>query len=565
MKLLSLDDPRRARRLVGYALAVALATWALPVGATSGALPPGGASLHEAPDEATVVHVLSRLTWGPRPGDVEAVQALGLRRWIDRQLHPEGIDDTAVERKLRTLETVGLSPRELLEGYDPPREVRREIRRILADLGEDASEAERRRVRRDIVAKYGNTMKGSPRQVLAELQAAKVLQVAESERQLNEVLVDFWLNHFNVYARKGPVLFLTAEHERVIREHAWGRFEDLLLATAKSPAMLFYLDNWLSVDPAAAQARQQRRETRMRRRGRAPEPAAPRRSGLNENYARELLELHTLGVDGGYSQTDVTEVARAFTGWTIRGLRQKQPGFAFDYRVHDGREKQVLGETLRPGGEGEGRRIIRMLARHPATARFVSYKLARRFVSDVPPSALVERAAATWESSDGQIREVVRTIVTSPEFLAPETRGAKVKTPLEFVVSAVRASGAEVDDGRDLARRIGEMGMPLYLQQPPTGYEDTADAWVSTSGLVARLNFALELAGGLVRGVKLDRTEIVAAAREGAPVADVLADWLVPAGLSEATKATIEAEVAAGLTPTRVAGLILGSPEFQRR
>jgi uncharacterized protein (DUF1800 family) len=565
MKLLIPDNPRRVGRRVGLVLALALVSWTAPGHATPGTTPFDASNPQEAPDRATVAHVLSRLTWGPRPGDIEAVQAVGLRPWIEGQLHPEKIDDADAKMKLQALETFGLSSGELLEGYNPPREIRREVQKVLADLGEDASEADRRRARRDLIARYGGQMKGPPRQVLVELQAAKVVRVTESHRQLNEVLVDFWLNHFNVYAGKGPVLFLTAEHERTIREHAWGRFEDLLRAMAESPAMLFYLDNWLSVDPAAAQERQRRRGMRMRRPGRRPEPAAARRSGLNENYARELLELHTLGVDGGYTQADVTEVARAFTGWTIRGLRQNRPEFAFDWRVHDAGDKQALGETIHGGGEDEGRRIIRMLARHPATARFVSYKLARRFVSDEPPPALVERAAATWGRTGGQIREVVRTIVTSPEFLGPDTRGAKVKTPLEFVASAVRASGAEVDDGRHLARRVGEMGMPLYLRQPPTGYEDTADAWVSTSGLVARLNFALELAGGLVPGVKLDRTAILAAAREGVPVTDVLADWLVPSGLSEVTKETIEVEVAAGLTPTRVAGLILGSPEFQRR
>jgi uncharacterized protein (DUF1800 family) len=284
---------------------------------------------------------------------------------------------------------------------------------------------------------------------------------------------------------------------------------------------------------------------------RPPDGQAPgRRRGLNENYAREIMELHTLGVDGGYTQKDVTEVARCFTGWTIRGLRQQDPEFHFEPRFHDDGSKMVLGQVIKGSGQDEGRRVIHLLATHPRTARFVSIKLARRFVSDEPPPALVDRTAETFRRTDGNIREVVRTIVTSPEFLASEARTAKVKTPLEFVVSAVRTSGAEVKDATDLARRIGDMGMPLYLQQPPTGYKDTADAWVSTSGLLARLNFALDLAAGRIAGVTVDPTRLAAVR-------------LVPQGLSEQTRKTLAAEV--DLTPARVAGLVLGSPEFQRR
>src|SRR6185503_7741417 len=337
-----------------------------------------------------------------------------------------------------------------------------------------------------------------------------------------------------------------------------GRFEDLLLATAKSPAMLFYLDNWLSADPNAAKRIADRRAQRQRRRGddemMARPPQGPRRAGLNENYAREILELHTLGVDGGYTQKDVSEVARCFTGWTIDGLRD-EPRFAFTAMLHDPGDKIVLGKTVKSGGMDEGLEVIHRLATHPMTARFVSYKLARRFVADAPPDALVERAAATFRKSDGDIRKVLKTIFDSPEFWS--ARQAKVKTPFEFVVSALRATGADVQDARALAGRIGEMGMPLYLQQPPTGYKDTADAWVSTSGLLARLNFALDLAAGRLPGVLV----------EGAPglrgEAGDISARLVPAGLSESTRKTVEAESGAG--SARLAGLILGSPEFQRR
>lgn len=536
------------------------------------AVPPVGSwSSTPAPDDAAIVHVLSRLTWGPRPGDVAAVRALGLERWIDGQLHPERIDDSALSKRLASLQTFGLSSGELLEGYELPREARREIQKRRAELGDGASEADRRRARSDLVSKYGASMQGSPRQVISELQEARLLRAALSERQLDEVLVDFWLNHFNVYAQKGPVRFLAAEHEHAIREHAWGRFEDLLVATAKSPAMLFYLDNWLSADPAAA-ARLQERAARggpraRRRAGATPEEmreALSRRSGLNENYARELLELHTLGVDSGYTQKDVTEVARAFTGWTIRGLRQDAPAYAFDARLHDTGDKLVLGRKLEGRGEAEGLEILKRLAASPATARFISWKLARRLVADDPPATLVDRAAATFQRTGGEIREVMRTIVTSAEFLAPEVRQAKLKTPLEFVVSAVRASGASVSSARELAKRVAEMGMPIYLQQPPTGYKDTADAWVSTSGLVARLNFALDLSAGRIAGVELPPAAFASAATPGPALADAVAALLVPSGLSPQTRATLAAESAAA-TPERMAGLVLGSPEFQRR
>jgi uncharacterized protein (DUF1800 family) len=277
------------------------------------------------------------------------------------------------------------------------------------------------------------------------------------------------------------------------------------------------------------------------------------------------MELHTLGVDGGYTQKDVTELARCLTGWTILGLRRNEPRFVFLDAAHDHGDKTELGHHVKSAGIKEGEEMIHILATHPSTAHFISYELARRFVADEPPAALVDRAAAVFRKTDGDIREVVRTIVTSPEFFAPEARQAKVKTPFEFVVSAVRASGAEVGDATALAQRVAQMGMPLYQQQPPTGYKDTADAWVSTSGLLARLNFALDLAGGRVRGVSVSRESLAGRAGDGAMLADSLAERLTPYGLSESTRKTVETESSQGLDPARVAGLILGSPEFQRR
>jgi uncharacterized protein (DUF1800 family) len=508
-------------------------------------------------DEARIVHALNRLGYGPRPGDVERVREMGLEKWIDLQLHPQHIDDGALRPRLAAYRTLDLSVEELVEGYEVPREVKREIQQKRAEMA-DASEEEMARARREVMQQLAGglqQMQGRPRQVVEELQAAKIVRAVYSERQLDEVLVDFWMNHFNVFAGKGPEKFLVGAYERdVIRPRAWGKFEALLKATAQSPAMLFYLDNWLSADPESEPARAMRRWSAFGRRARpAPAGQAPapgRKRGLNENYAREVMELHTLGVDGGYTQKDVTEVARCFTGWTIRGLRQGDPEFAFDVRIHDGKDKVVLGQRIKGGGKDEGDQILHMLATHPATARFVSTKLARRFVADDPPAALVDRAAATFRKTGGDIRSVVATILRSPEFLSAEARSAKVKTPLEFVASAARAAGAEVQDARELARRIGEMGMPLYMQQPPTGYKDTSDAWVSTSGLLSRLNLALDLAAGRVKGVDVT-------------AASLAPDVLLPAGLSEPTRRTLERET--GLDAARMAGLVLGSPEFQRR
>ena len=462
-----------------------------------------------AADDTLVVHALNRLGYGPRPGDVEKVRAMGLDKWIDAQLHPERVPDPALATRLASLRTIHLSTADLIERYDIPREAKREIQARRAEM-ENASEDEVRDARRDLMRKYRGQMDGTPRDVVQELQAAKILRAVYSERQLDEVLVDFWMNHFNVFAGKGPVKFMVGEYERdVVRPHAWGRFEDLLRATAESPAMLFYLDNWLSADPNAAPMRARFRQRQGQGQG--------RKRGLNENYAREIMELHTLGVDGGYTQKDVTEVARCFTGWTMRNPRQGDPRFFFDERIHDRGEKVVLGHRIKGGGKNEGDEIIHLLAVHPATARFISYKLARRFVADEPPKALVERAADTFRGTRGDIRAVVKTIVTSPEFASSAARAAKIKTPLEFVVSAVRASGADVDDARALAQRLASMGMPLYQQQPPTGYKDTADAWVSTSGLLARLNLALDLAGGNVRGVSIDPARAVPAQTLGSP------------------------------------------------
>jgi uncharacterized protein (DUF1800 family) len=426
-------------------------------------------------DTAAIEHALNRLAYGPRPGDVQRVKQIGLATWIEQQLHPEAIDDSA------------LKPRLPEQPVRPPQ------------LGDPK-----------VQRQWG-------RQSVQALSAEKIIRVVYSERQLEEQLVDFWFNHFNVFAGKGRTSTWVAEYERTaIRPHVFGKFRELLGATAKSPAMLFYLDNWLSADPQAAERMQQQRAT-VRRPGAAPQPQQQpqqRRRGLNENYARELLELHTLGVDGGYTQKDIIEVARAFTGWTIPGPgEQQRPGraaarlldmagavqdgqFRFMPMLHDRGEKVVLGQTFKAGGGiDDGERVLDIVARHPSTAHHIAYQLAQRFVADEPPKALVDRAAKKFRDTDGDLREVVRAIITSDEFFSKEVRGVKLKTPLEFLASGLRATGRDLRDGRPMLRALMEMGMPLYMCQPPTGYDDTAEAWVSAGALVARMNFAQQLAG----------------------------------------------------------------------
>jgi uncharacterized protein (DUF1800 family) len=432
-------------------------------------------------DADRIVHVLNRIGYGPAPGDVERVRAIGIEKFIDQQLHPERLDDGAVAAKLAGFETLAMSSREIAQAFEQPvLEARRERKAGDGEPTADQRMAQQRSNR-----------------VLVELAGQKIVRAVYSERQLQEVLTDFWFNHFNVDARKGPSRFMLTEYERdVIRPHVLGSFRDLLGATAKSPAMLFYLDNWMSADPDGPHIPARRAAFRVPPERAQAAPAQDQKRGLNENYARELMELHTLGVDGGYTQKDVTEVARAFTGWTIERPRQGG-GFMFQPRIHDPGPKVVLGQTIRAGGgESDGERVLDILAAHPSTARFIATKLARRFVSDTPPNALVDRAAKRFHDTHGDLREVTRTILLSPEFMAADAVNAKAKTPFEFVVSALRTTNGAVPDTPALVRAMQQLGMPLYQCQPPTGYKDTADAWINTGALVERMNFATRIAAG---------------------------------------------------------------------
>jgi|SRR5690348_7207364 len=430
-----------------------------------------------------------------------------------------------------------------------------------------------------------------PPRIVAELAMAKVTRAIYSERQLQQVMDDFWFNHFNVFAGKGEDRYYLTSYERdVLQPHTLGKFKDLVTATAKSPAMLFYLDNFLSADPRAAERQAMQRAMRQQMRygpfGRPWPPRPPvnpqakkNERGLNENYGRELMELHTLGVDGGYTQKDVTEVARAFTGWTLEKPRQFAD-FKFDDRLHDPDPKIVLGKKIHAGGMKDGEQVIDLLVHYPSTAKFISTKLARRFVSDNPPPALINRMAETFQSSDGDIRAVMKTMIWSPEFWSREAYRAKIKTPFELVVSAARALGTDVDTPLPLVQWVGRIGEPLYQCQPPTGYSDKSDAWVNTGALLNRLNFSLALAGNRMRGARSDVNSLLGVDTSADPKAalDHAVQVFLGGHAASATVETLEKQLdnpqvlQAKLDDPRgqvnlgvVAGLVLGAPEFQRR
>ena len=707
-------------------------------------------------EQRRALHALNRLTFGPRPGDVQQVMEMGVDQWIDLQLHPGKIDDSALEARLEPLRTVRMSPKELAEDFPDPQEInqvmngkksmpsdpaRRAVFEVqlarlrdrkdrkdekqdtvksaiaaaiqeqaadeakgtagtgampanaaadangaVADNGatdgamtttdasgamspaamnsasnssaagndntmaaaakpspEDEEQARHReeQARADLevqpllslppdqrfkkilgmtpteLVAFADALRGgggkgqqivegmAPKQketVLAlnypvgvvtnELAQAKLLRAIYSQRQFEEVITDFWCNHFNVFVDKGLDRLMVTGYERdVIRPRALGKFEDLLVATAKSPAMLFYLDNWLSVGPDSAKALGIPAHPGPYGYGRRPAGAnkGKRPSGLNENYGRELLELHTLSVNGGYSQRDVTEVAKVFTGWTIENPAEGG-SFKFDASMHEPGPKFVLGHRIKPKGEGEGLEVLHRLATSPQTAHFISLKLAERFVSDDPPPALVDRMAKTFLKKKGDIREVLNTLFYSPEFWDDETYRAKVKTPLEFVASSVRATGAEVEDALPLTRQLNNMGMPLYGAQPPTGYSMKAETWVSSSALLNRMNFALALTSGKIRGVKVDAAQLAGsdpAPADSAATLTTLEASLLAGGVSKQTHDSIAAQIDAANNVAQkkpdnkaarkpgnaarppdastIAGLLLGSPEFQRR
>ena len=506
------------------------------------------------PDDRTIVHVLNRVGFGPAPGEVDRIREMGLDAYIEQQLNPSTLSDSALAARLADFKTLSMSTRDLAREYYVPALMRRRA----AQRAQGAAAANPDMQMQP--AQPAQTARQEERLVLTELMQQKVLRAAYSERQLEEVMVDFWFNHFNVFAGKGQTRVYLTEYERdAIRPHVFGKFRDLLGAVAESPAMLFYLDNWQSSAPDSAETMGRRGRGAFRR-PQPPTQAQPqnRRRGINENYARELMELHTLGVDGGYTQKDVQEVARAFTGWTIDMPRQGG-GFRFEPRMHDDGEKTVLGTRIRSGGgRQDGETVLDLLAKHPSTARFIATKLARRFVADEPPASLVDRAAARFRETGGDIREVVRTILTSRELFAASAYRAKVKTPFEFVASAVRATGVDLRDGMALVQALRQLGMPLYMCQPPTGYSDKADAWVNTGALLNRMNFAVALSGNAL-GPGSGRSRRLASALP------LTGDEIVRNALAgEVSNATAETVAKATSEPQRIA-LLLGSPDFQKR
>jgi uncharacterized protein (DUF1800 family) len=645
------------------------------------------AAASQMDEQKRAIHVLNRFTFGPKPGDVQAVEAMGIDKWFDQQLHPDKIDDSALDARISQFRTLKMSSEELVRDFPPPQFIKmvengrasmprdpqekaiyeaameREQQKQAAkqdaaqaqnnaqDGGNNVASGLGRKGNRNLEdrmyaslnadtlmdeppdQRFKDLMKMSPDDMRAvaqslnqpererlvdgftpqqketivaivnpqlvvqgELMQAKLLRSIYSQRQLEEVMTDFWMNHFNVFINKGAPehYFLTSYERDVIRPHALGKFQDLLLATAKSPAMLFYLDNWQSIGPHsdAATGRQPQRPGHLRRgpfgtivyvppqqRPQNPQQKGKRPSGLNENYAREVMELHTLGV-GNYTQKDVTELAKVLTGW---GIDKPQQGgeFKFNERAHEPGKKYVLGKEFKEDGEKEGMKALEMLAHSPATAQFISRKLAVRFVSDNPPDSLVQRMAQTFTKTDGDISEVLRTMYQSPEFWAPDAYRAKVKTPFDFVVSAVRASGADVEHGQALIQQLQKLGMPLYGMQTPNGYSMKADAWVNSAALLGRMNFSLALAGGKLPGVQWDPSATVASNQTPGDPTGALANFesvLLDGDVSKQTHTTILNELndpksaarnnvpaAQGTNLRLIAGLLLGSPEFQRR
>ncbi|HEY7336524.1 MAG TPA: DUF1800 domain-containing protein [Bryobacteraceae bacterium] len=568
------------------------------------------------PGDRRILHALNRLTYGPRPGDLEAVKKMGVSEWIDLQLHPERIPEnqaltSLVEPLLQSSNQVrigaggvvfimapgrmGMAPGNLLtqekirllrQGTD------KEALAFLATLPRDkvvqvlsAMPAVRTRLLpkldTDLRRKVSAVAPPIFRQPESGAAQAKLFQAIQSDRQLEEVLTDFWFNHFNVDAGKSAVGSMLAAYERdAIRPHVLGKFRDLLGATANSAAMMVYLDNWqsgvASADPPPPQSQSspppppppQPRTLRLQLPGLVALRALPH--GLNENYARELMELHTLGVNGGYTQKDIIEVARCFTGWTLENLapalnspfaRFVDAKFEFNDKIHDKGEKTVLGATIPAGGGKEdGERVLDILARHPSTARFISTELAQRFVADDPPPALIDRMAAVFRSTDGDIRAVLAAMFGSTEFFSEGAYRSKVKTPLELVVSAVRATGAKVDDTSELVSEIATMGQPLYRKVEPTGYSNLGSKWVSSASLVERMNFALQLAQDRISGAKVDRDKLP-------KTPDTAARRFLFADGDKQTIDAIAAAVKGDSEPDGglIAGMLLSSPEFQRK
>jgi len=472
----------------------------------------------EIPDSLKALHVLNRLGFGPRPGDIDRVNAMGIANYIHQQLNPDSIPLPAdLTQKLSELSSYMLSPSELAEEYGPPP-------RIDGVKPDEEQKKEQRKKARIIVQ---------------EAMKARLMQAIESPRQLEEVMVDFWYNHFNVFSQKGLDYLWVGDYEReAIRPFVLGHFKDLLEATAKHPAMLFYLDNWQNVDPNSFRA------------------GAKKTRGLNENYARELMELHTLGVNGGYTQDDVIALAKILTGWGFHGKHKNdddnnygQYDFYFNDKRHDHTDKEFLGQTIVGDGQQEVEEALDILVKSPATAHHICYQLAQYFVADEPDPILVNLLAQKFEDTDGDIQAVLQTIFDSSQFWDEKNNGNKFKTPYQYIISVVRASGEDVTYYEPLIGMMKQLGMPLYECQTPDGYKNTQAAWLNPDGMLRRINFATAMAFGRIN-INDDQFPI--------PYEDLIN--VFGGQLSPSTLQVIEQ------APRRLrAMLILGSPEMMKK
>src|SRR3989454_6664363 len=507
----------------------------------------------------SALHALNRLAYGPRPGEVDSVARYGVMRWIERQLDPDRIDDKPLEQREHAFKILDYDRGDLAQRFRDAQRERQRMQRELAQTGDS--------MRPD---KIEGPMREF-RELGGELQQLAIVRATLSERQLREVMVDFWTNHFNVFVGKGADRFLLPSYiEQTIRPRVLGRFEDLLIATAESPAMLFYLDNAQSVAPGSAPPRPLRSLFARRRFGmnEMPEDRRRRPTGINENYARELLELHTLGVDGGYTQQDIIEVARIFTGWSIE-RPERGAGFVFPDWAHDHGTKHVFGLTFDDDGKDEGIQLLKFLANQHATMHHVSAKLCARFVADEPPDGCVDAAVAAWQKTRGDIRAVLRAIFTSPDFWSAQVVRSKVKTPFEFVVSAVRAVSADPDTTPRLAQVVARLGEPLYQQPAPTGYAETEAHWVNSGALLARMNAAVALAGGRVPGIDANLDAVIPATTDHSQLIDMVDERILGRTMSVHTRSVILEQLADVPDPLQAralaVGLAIGGPDFQKQ
>ena len=585
--------------LVRAVTALLLGAMALP-GMAIGSRPVGKSKA--LTEDQKILHVLNRLGFGARPGDVAKVKAMGLQKYIDQQLNPSTISDSVAENKVKNLEVFNLSTAEVFAKYPNPGALLRQLeggRQAQANAAQanperEMTQDEQRERRQKLQELYRKYDLRPANQLLPQIVSNRVLRGVYSERQLQEVMVDFWQNHFNVFSGKAAVRWYIPSYERdVLRKNALGNFRDLVVGTAQHPAMLFFLDNFESVSPNAQRNQggngrlqqairngnltpRQREQIKQRQgltdaqldqRIKQMQQAGQRQQGrgINENYARELMELNTLGVDGGYSQKDIVEIARAFTGWTIadpRGYRraaagmingdedkrlariQRQAGvpddiesgeFYFNERWHDKQPKMVLGQKVEEGGVKDGLKVIDILVRHPSTAKFIARKLVNKFVSDTPSDALVGRVADAFSRSNGDIKTTLRAIFTDAEFFAPSNYRAKIKTPFELAVSSIRALDGETNAGPAMLAMLNKLGEIPYGYQAPTGYPDSAEDWVNTGALLERLNYSVAIASNRIPGTRVNLAEYKSSST--AQVLDKAIATILDGDVSPATRA----------------------------